>query len=306
MDSSVSINTSSTANPVDMYGIMNSFAINPVVLGIVFAILLVYILFFSSVGSSMSSTFSSSSSSSGNSIFSRFGTNGSSGSSSSNNMSGTKIFLFIIFIILCSLAIVKALQYFFSINVTANLANLFTPKPQLDITVDQTGYKTTPVPVQRIKEQVFNVPGNTYGYNDAKAVCKAYGSRLATYKEVEETYNKGGEWCNYGWSDGQMALFPTQQKTFDHLQTIPGHEHDCGRPGINGGYIANPNVKFGVNCFGHKPLITQQESDLMKTQPPYPITEKDIAFQQRVDYWKTKLGDILVSPFNHRLWSQII
>jgi hypothetical protein len=31
-----------------------------------------------------------------------------------------------------------------------------------------------------------------------------------------------------------MALFPTQKETWDKLQKIKGHEHDCGRPGING------------------------------------------------------------------------
>jgi hypothetical protein len=39
------------------------------------------------------------------------------------------------------------------------------------------------------------------------------------------------------------------------LQKIKGHEHDCGRPGVNGGYIANPLVKFGVNCYGNKRKI---------------------------------------------------
>ena len=38
-----------------------------------------------------------------------------------------------------------------------------------------------------------------------------------------------------------------------------GHEHDCGRPGINGGFIDNPNVRFGVNCFGTKPAISAEE-----------------------------------------------
>ena len=42
----------------------------------------------------------------------------------------------------------------------------------------------------------------------------------------------------------QMALYPTQKKTYNKLQTIKGHEHDCGRPGINGGYIANPKCEI--------------------------------------------------------------
>jgi len=153
------------------------------------------------------------------------------------------------------------------------------------------------------KDQVFNVPGNYYGYDDAKAVCSAYGARLAKYGEVESAYKKGGEWCNYGWSDGQMALFPTQQKTYDVLQTKKGHENDCGRPGINGGYMANPALKFGVNCYGKKPAIKPEEADRMKDTTPYPITMEDINFQNKVDYWKDKVNDILVAPFNYKNWS---
>ena len=156
-----------------------------------------------------------------------------------------------------------------------------------------------------VRPQVFNIPGNTLGYNDAKALCSAYGSRLATYQELEKSYESGAEWCNYGWSENQMALFPVQQKTYDTLQKIPGHENDCGRPGINGGYIANPAVQFGVNCFGHKPKMTEEEETLMASTTPYPKTEKDIAMEHRVDYWKNKLNEVLVSPFNYTTWSKI-
>jgi hypothetical protein len=152
---------------------------------------------------------------------------------------------------------------------------------------------------------VFNIPGNDYIYPDAKALCSAYGARLATYSEVEEAYKDGGEWCNYGWSDGQMALFPTQKKTFDELQKIEGHENDCGRPGVNGGYIANPKLKFGVNCYGYKPRMNSTEEELMATEPIYPKTAKDIAMENRVNYWKDKLSEILVSPFNHNTWSRL-
>ena len=100
-----------------------------------------------------------------------------------------------------------------------------------------------------------------------------------------------------------MALFPTQKKTYEYLKSIPGHEHDCGRQGINGGYMANPKIKFGVNCYGHKPKITEEEDELMKTSTPYPETAEDLAFQKRVDFWKSKVDQILVSPFNHDYWS---
>ena len=51
--------------------------------------------------------------------------------------------------------------------------------------------------------------------NDAAAVCKAYGNRLANYKEIKSSLDAGGEWCSYGWSDDQMALFPTQYDRID-------------------------------------------------------------------------------------------
>jgi hypothetical protein len=100
-------------------------------------------------------------------------------------------------------------------------------------------------------------------------------------------------------------LFPTQKQTYDNLQKIDGHQNDCGRTGVNGGYIANPKIKFGVNCYGYKPKITSEEDELMKTSSPYPKTAKDIAFQQRIDYWKNKVDEILVSPFNHSSWGAL-
>lgn len=150
--------------------------------------------------------------------------------------------------------------------------------------------------------EVFNIPENDYVYADAKAVCAAYDARLATYKELEDAYNKGAEWCNYGWSEGQMALFPTQQKTFDELQDIPGHENNCGRPGINGGVMPDPKLRFGVNCFGQKPAITDAEKLRMENDPIYPKTAADIAIEEREQYWRSRLPDVLVAPFNHTSW----
>jgi hypothetical protein len=220
----------------------------------------------------------------------------------------SNIIMIVVIGIFLILLLFNILQYFFSIDIVASIKHLFQPNPVLDITVNQNTTDIIPSPnIQEIgfRPQVFNIPGNTYGYEDAKTLCQAYGSRLATYDEVEDSYNKGGEWCNYGWSEGQMALFPTQKTTYDNLQAIPGHEHDCGRTGVNGGYIANPRVKFGVNCYGYKPKINTEEEEMMQNTSPYPKTEKDILFEKRVDYWKSKLDEILVSPFNYNTWSKI-
>ena len=269
------VNTTSTTDPVNMYNYLNSYILNPMVFIIILLIIVAFYVFSSSLD------------------------NGSSGL---GNDSGSNIMGIIIVAILVVLIVVNAFQYFFSINVTAYIQDLFSPKTKVDIVVDQSTYQPTTVPEIKFKKQVFNIPGNYYNYENAKALCQAYGADLATYDQIEKAYGSGAEWCNYGWSANQLALFPTQQKTYDKLQTIPGHENDCGRPGVNGGYIANPNVKFGVNCYGNKPKITSEEEELMKTSSPYPETAKDIAFQKRVDFWKNKVDEILVSPFNYDTW----
>jgi len=218
-------------------------------------------------------------------------------------------FIFMIIIIIL-LVIIHGVAYFYGFDIVAKLKDVFSGKPTVDVTVKPPEPTTrkdalnAPVPEIIRHRQVFNIPGNEYIYEDAKSLCKAYGSRLATYKEVENAYKEGGEWCNYGWSDDQMALFPTQQQTWENLQKIEGHEHDCGRPGVNGGYIANPLVKYGVNCYGFKPRMNSTEQDLMATEPLYPKTLKDTAMENRVNYWKDKLSEILVSPFNAKTWSR--
>ena len=102
-----------------------------------------------------------------------------------------------------------------------------------------------------------------------------------------------------------MAYFPTQKSTFKKLQKMKGRENDCGRPGINGGFIDNPNVRFGANCYGYKPKINDIEREIMDTQSVIPKTEKEIAFERRVDYWRNRLPDIIVSPFNENKWSKL-
>lgn len=230
------------------------------------------------------------------------GGNGTSGPTPSTG--GAKLLEVIMWGTFIVLLMINGYQYFFNVNIVASVRNLFSDRPEVDITVQKPESESeTTVPELRYFKQVFHVPGNEYTYEDAKDVCKAFDARLASYDEVEKAYNNGAEWCSYGWSDNQMALFPTQKKTWDRLQNIKGHENDCGRPGINGGFIANPDVRFGINCYGFKPQITAAEADDMKTASIFPKTLKDIKRQERVAYWQTKLSDILVSPFNNDVWS---
>ena len=162
--------------------------------------------------------------------------------------------------------------------------------------------------------EVFNVSNNLYTYEDAKAVCKAMDAELATYDQVEKAYNNGAEWCNYGWSDGQMALFPTQKATWEKLQKLDegcvseGEKrgNNCGRPGVNGGYIANPYVKFGVNCYGKKPAATAEDIKYMKAKEdqPYPKTKSEIELEKKVNHWKENKNKFLqLNSYNTTEWN---
>jgi len=173
------------------------------------------------------------------------------------------------------------------------------------IVIDSSG-SVVPAPPKE-KNELFNVSNNLYSFEEAGAVCKAMGSRLATYDEVEEAYNNGAEWSTYGWSEGQHAYFPTQKETWNKLQKIKGHENDLGRPGVNGGYFSNPNVRFGVNCYGVKPPMTDSEKALMdaKKDRVYPKTQEDQMLDDKVEFWKANKDKMIVlSGYNNEAWSR--
>lgn len=158
-------------------------------------------------------------------------------------------------------------------------------------------------PAQTVDE-VFNVGNNMFTYDDAKTVCASYGARLATYDEVESAYNSGGEWCNYGWSDGQAAYFPTQKATWEKLQKSEYTKHSCGRPGVNGGYISDEKVRFGANCFGKKPAPSSAELSALSTGITIPKSPEDAILEKKISFWKTNRDKLLkINSYNNNKWS---
>ena len=154
---------------------------------------------------------------------------------------------------------------------------------------------SVPKPVGQ--SEVFHIGGNEYTYEEAPAVCAAYDSELATYDQMNAALSLGAEWCAYGWSQGGMALYPTQQSTWAELQSNPSKSTACGRPGINGGYF-DPSTKFGVNCYGPKP------SDNTNAKYPLPLPGYDpSAFNQMVNKFRSQLNTMQVNAFNRSAWS---
>lgn len=210
-----------------------------------------------------------------------------------------------LYIVLGIVIISNVVLYVFGIEIGTNIQNLFSSNPLLEIEIntkkdkEKTGKKVE----FSDKEEVYHVSGNKYTYEDAAPICKVLGGRVATYDDIEKAYENGGEWCEYGWSDGQMAYFPTQKKSWNSLQNTE-NKHACGRPGINGGYIDNPNVRFGVNCYGVKPDMSETEKWTMENTSIV-SSSKDTETSERKDYWESKIEDLLVSPFNQNKWNKI-
>jgi uncharacterized membrane protein YciS (DUF1049 family) len=272
--------SSATVNTEDLYSYIDTFFQKKYILTVIIIIVIIYLL--STLGKSTP----------------KYSDNylGKSNSSSGGGFLTTLIILFIIVLVIAGL-----LQFFFGINVVLSFKNFFKKEVKLvatELPLGNTGH----IPQIFHTKQVFNIPGNNYTYENAQELCKAYGADLANYSQMEDAYKRGANWCNYGWSQDQMAFFPTQQSTYDNLQQVKGHENDCGRPGINGGYMANPFNRYGVNCYGVKPAINSEEKALMEINKSQP---EDAQLNASVNFWKNQIPHILVSPFNSTTWSKL-
>ena len=153
-------------------------------------------------------------------------------------------------------------------------------------------------------KEVFNVSVNDYTYYDAEPLCLALGAELANYEQVKEAWNKGADWCNYGWTKGQLAIYPTQKETWNKLQHGPPDQKGaCGRPGVNGGFFDNPEMRFGVNCYGVKPEQSANDERLLMENGTIPRTASTLKMDKQIQDIKNNLDTIGILPFSSSKWS---
>jgi hypothetical protein len=173
---------------------------------------------------------------------------------------------------------------------------------------DENGEHTTGMErvVERVlppAKEVFTVSKNDYSYYDAAPLCKALGAELATYDEVKNAWQKGADWCNYGWVKGQMAVYPTQKGSYEELQQGPEEQRGaCGKPGLNGGYFDNPEMKFGVTCVGKRPPQSQHDATAVSAGSTRPLTSSGLEFEKKVQQFKVESDNLGVLPFNKEKW----
>ena len=152
------------------------------------------------------------------------------------------------------------------------------------------------------KKEVFNIENNEYTYEQAPGVCSAFGAELATYDQLQKAHKEGANWCNYGWSANQMALYPIQKDHYNSLQIGPKELRDsCGKPGINGGFFSDKSLQLGVNCYGYRP--NPDKSRIVYTEE-HPL-DKSISIGSVPSKTEKALDKsaIDVLPFSNDKWS---
>lgn len=231
------------------------------------------------------------------------------GINTTNNVGGNYVVLLIeivLWLILIYVVYINIKKYNNdNIDFQAKMENLFNTKiSELSINAD-TNKEKEESPTQCNEnddsddgKEVFHIASNKFSFNEARDMCDKFNSRLATYDEIENAYQNGANWCSYGWSKDQLALFPTQKSLFNELKQIPGHENDCGRPGINGGYFKNKKLKFGVNCYGVKPKATQKDIDYT-----HAVNHTPLLNNQKKNYQKIR-NKYIIAPFNKDKWTE--
>lgn len=155
------------------------------------------------------------------------------------------------------------------------------------------------------KPEVFNINNNIFTYHEAQLACQALGAELATYNQVKEAQENGANWCNYGWSADQMALYPIQKEYMKELEKVdPELKKVCGHVGVNGGYFYDPKLRFGANCYGNKPEPDAAKIIYEKGIPKHVLTGKNTDHEKILFYKKMiSEGNIDVTPFSNEMWS---
>ena len=146
--------------------------------------------------------------------------------------------------------------------------------------------------------QVFNIKENIYTLDDAGGVCGALGADVATINQLIDAHKSGADWCNVGWTKDGLAAYPIQYATWKNLQdNEPGKRDICGVPGIN--LVRNdPNLLYGVNCFGIKPEPKGNEKVKHVT-----LNDKQIALNAKIAQFQKNINAIGVAPFNSDSWT---
>jgi hypothetical protein len=101
-----------------------------------------------------------------------------------------------------------------------------------------------------------------------------------------------------------MAVFPIQKATYEKLQKGPAEFRSaCGLPGVNGGYFDNPELRFGVTCYGVKPA-KKASDEIIESQVALPQSPAELEFEKQVQQFRDQLDAATILPFHKGRWNE--
>lgn len=86
--------------------------------------------------------------------------------------------------------------------------------------------------------QVYHVFQNAYTFKEAQVECAKRAGSLANPNQLQNAYDAGANWCNWGWStDGDAYM--------------PNRDPKCNKKlGLINAKKVDKSMKLGVNCYG--------------------------------------------------------
>ena len=69
---------------------------------------------------------------------------------------------------------------------------------------------------------------------------------------------------------------------------------------VNGGYFDNPELRYGVTCYGEKP--SKENHDIMNSSMATPTSPDALEFDKKVADFKLEADTIGIMPFNSNKW----
>ena len=217
---------------------------------------------------------------------------------------GLLVIIIVYYIFISKKTTIQAQNYQQGNSTMTTMSNPYLPSSGSSAPTQNNAYGSVPVsaPVATLSNpkinQVFNIKENIYTLDDAPGVCGALGADVSTINQLIDAHKSGADWCNVGWTKDGLAAYPIQYSTWKNLQdNNPGSRDICGTPGIN---LArnDPNLLYGVNCYGIKPEPKGNEKVKQVL-----LSDKQIAINAKIAQFQKNINAIGVTPFNSDSWS---
>jgi hypothetical protein len=98
-----------------------------------------------------------------------------------------------------------------------------------------------------VNPEVYQIQGK-YNQGQALSACQKFNGTLATNSQLTDSFNKGSQWCSWGWlADPLSSGYPMQDVN------LPGC-NDASFKKVYQNTSTDPNTQYSATCYGIKPV----------------------------------------------------